>query len=39
MVNSEDTQYSKIDKIVFFEKDNNPVLNQYYDKVKVVSNM
>lgn len=36
-VNSKEDKYSKTDKIILFEKDNNSVFSSYYDKVRAYS--
>ncbi len=34
MANTDDTTYSKTDKVVLFEKDTNPALKRYYNHIK-----
>jgi len=33
MLNIQDDKYRKTDKIIFLEKDTNPIFKDYYDKI------
>jgi hypothetical protein len=34
MVHSDDTEFAKTDKTVILKKDENPIINSYYGKVR-----